>query len=122
MKDLRKNHIIFKIVVILCCVAAARASVTGIGPLPGQLANGVLYMTVGMGGAEVSAQETEPEPETAAAADVEPPAPSSGVAAVRTVAASRPLAEGIEISNLAKAEVNVEELLSLPARPTGERC
>lgn len=113
MNKSRKKHIFFKTVAALCLAAAAGASVAGAPPVPDRLVMGALRMTVGLSDAPVRAQESDPpkkEPE--ASIPAEP-------VAEKTAAAVRPPADGIVISNLAKAEVDVEELLALPRETDG---
>ena len=108
------KHLFFKTVAAVCCLAAARASVTGALPVPEGVMKGMLYMTVNV--SEASAKSDPPPdadiPESPAPAAVTPPV-------AQKIAATVSPEPELLISNLAKAEVNIDELLSLPPETAG---
>ena len=109
------KHLFFKTVAAVCCLAAARASVTGAVPVPEGVMKGMLYMTVNVG--EVSAK-ADPTPPAVDIPDNSPPAAETAPMAQKVAAAVSTEPE-LLISNLAKAEVNIDELLSLPPETAG---
>ncbi len=115
---MKTNGAILGIFMALCCFAAAKASVSEAKPLSPELTRWALYMTANV---EEPSPPLVPE-ETPVQPESEPEKPQSAAAPVSTVqlsAPAAPLSDGIEISNLAKANVDVDELLSLPPETTG---
>ena len=127
---MKKKHIVFNLVTILCFLAAARASVGEAHPIPNRLMEGVLYMTVNISendglvpsreamSVQVNTDEIVPE-------EIEEPSPSPAAEEVNQVVFQKTMvtaplgSEGLYISNQAKAEVNRDELLSLPPETAG---
>lgn len=113
---MKKRPVVLTLFLSLCCAGAAWASVTEARPLPPGLMRGVLYLTACV--EEVPNQAKAPEAVPASSPNEAPPDAQdevkNEVKIEQTVASVPPTSEGIEISNLAKAEVNIDELLSLP--------
>lgn len=125
---MKKKHLIFNAVMVLCFFTAARASVGKAHPMPDRLMEGVLYMTVNISendvlspsreamSASTVSGETMPEATTADQLSAVQEAP---VVFQRTITTAPLGSEGLYISNQAKAQVDIDQLLSLPPETAG---
>ena len=125
---MKKRHLFSASFMCLCCLAAARASLGETRSLPSGLMRGVLYMTVNvedqLTAERTFSDETSDTDKTEEAAFPQPVHVGVGEAPVvfeRTILSAPLNSEGLHISNLAKAEVNIDELLSLPPETTGSK-
>ena len=113
----------------LCLLAAARTSLGESIQVPSEFVKGMLYMTVNVNDHVMSDNVTDEEsPGEAAVADSSDqsrPLPvTTGEAPIvfeKTLLSAPLNSAGLHISNIAKADVNIDELLSLPPETTGAK-
>ncbi len=112
---MKRSYVFFYIILGICCFAAGKASISHARPLNPKIMKGVLYMTANL-------DESEPVQEPAAdipAAAAQEPVPIQKPVFERTITTAPLTSEGLYISNLAKAQVDIDELLSLPPETAG---
>lgn len=109
---IQKLYFFSAAVLALCCAAAARASLNGAPPAGRILSKAAMFITADF----TSAAKAEPE---AAPEDAAPPPVQEKPVFERTITTAPHSGQGLYISNLAKAEVDIDELLSLPDENKG---
>lgn len=114
---MKRKYILPAISLILCCTAAARASLAGNEPLSTELLKPTLFLCADMR-LLPAAHDTELPP--ALAEDEESlPEPENNVVFERTITTAPLTDQGLYISNIAKADVDISELLNLPNENRG---
>ncbi len=108
---MKRFRVMFAIFLVFCCFAAAKASLGEIRPISPALMRGVLFMTANV--------KDNPPPEPPLPAEPKPPATDGKIILQKTITTSPLSSEGLYISNLAEAEVDINELLSLPPETVG---
>lgn len=126
---MKKRNILIGIFMSFCCSLAAAASVDRSEPVSPEIMRGVLYMTSNISRPDQAGPDPKAAPapsvsENDGAAPVEVPAPAEEgppvtPAVERTAAPLPKSSEELKISNLANAEVNIDELLSMPPETAG---